>query len=147
MRFPPDPQVPGCTAPCFEESDLAQSAKDAFALFMKAKLNVAEQQIVADMEARVAADRAAEMNASERHRRKLHICEKILTLTCPRCSQAFLDFDGCMALKCSRAGCGCGFCAICQKVLSLRNLIHCSATCAHSANCVGRIAAAILTLT
>ena len=115
---------------------------------MKAKLNVAEQQIVADMEARIAADRVrAEMNASERHRRKLHICEKILTLTCPRCSQAFLDFDGCMALKCSRVGCGCGFCAICQKVLSLRNLIHCSATCAHSANCVGRIAAAILTLT
>ena len=147
MQFPPDPQVPGCTAPCFEESDLAQSAKDAFGQFMKAKLNVAEQQIVADMEARIAADRVrAEMNASERHRRKLHICEKILTLTCPRCSQAFLDFDGCMALKCSRAGCGCGFCAICQQVLSLCHLI-CSAACTYSANCVGRIAAAIRTPT
>lgn len=103
---------------------------------MKAKLNVAEQQIVADMEARAAADRVAEMNASERHRRKIYICEKILTLTCPRCSQAFVDFEGCMALTCSRAGCGCGFCAICQKVLSLCNPIHCYATCAHSANCV-----------
>ena len=37
-----------------------------------------------------------------------------LTLSCPQCHQAFLDYNGCMALTCSRAGCGCGFCAICQ---------------------------------
>lgn len=30
-------------------------------------------------------------------------------------AQAFLDFNGCMALTCSRTGCGCAFCAVCQQ--------------------------------
>ena len=34
------------------------------------------------------------------------------TLKCPRCSQAFIDYDNCSALTCSR--CRCGFCAYCQ---------------------------------
>ena len=34
-------------------------------------------------------------------------------LKCPRCSQAFIDFTGCMALTCSQPGCGCGFCGWC----------------------------------
>jgi len=42
-----------------------------------------------------------------------HIQENILTLKCPRCAQAFLDFTGCFALTCSH--CGCGFCAWCLK--------------------------------
>ena len=52
-------------------------------------------------------------------RRKLSCCvrdgpqEEILMLKCPRCSQAFIDFTGCMALTCSQAGCGCGFCGWC----------------------------------
>ncbi|KAG8462182.1 hypothetical protein KFE25_011632 [Diacronema lutheri] len=41
------------------------------------------------------------------------IVETILTLRCPRCRQAFVDFSGCFALTCSRQGCGCGFCAWC----------------------------------
>lgn len=40
-----------------------------------------------------------------------HIADLLLTLQCPRCSAAFLDFDGCFALTCSR--CVCGFCAWC----------------------------------
>ena len=39
------------------------------------------------------------------------IIEEILTLKCPRCKLAFLDFDGCFALSCM--GCKCGFCAYC----------------------------------
>lgn len=42
-----------------------------------------------------------------------HIVEEILTLRCPRCSCAFLDFDGCFALTCSN--CKCGFCGWCLK--------------------------------
>jgi hypothetical protein len=44
-----------------------------------------------------------------------HIVGQILTLHCPRpnCKQAFLDFDGCFALKCHLSGCG--FCAWCPK--------------------------------
>ena len=44
---------------------------------------------------------------------RTHIAENILTLKCPRCFQAFIDFAGCFALTCSRADCGCGFCAYC----------------------------------
>jgi hypothetical protein len=37
--------------------------------------------------------------------------ENILTLKCPRCGAAFVDFEGCMALNC--AVCGVGFCGWC----------------------------------
>ena len=40
-----------------------------------------------------------------------HIVERLLTLKCPRCEAAFLDFNGCLALTCHR--CRCGFCAFC----------------------------------
>ncbi|CAB9496339.1 Zinc finger C-x8-C-x5-C-x3-H type (and similar) [Seminavis robusta] len=40
-----------------------------------------------------------------------HIVEEILTLKCPRCKQAFLDFEGCFALTCS--SCRCAFCGWC----------------------------------
>ena len=42
-----------------------------------------------------------------------HIVDKILTLACPRagCGQAFVDFEGCLALTCAR--CKCAFCAYC----------------------------------
>ena len=45
------------------------------------------------------------------------ILEDILTLRCPRatCHQAFVDFDGCLALKCRREGCGAHFCGICMQ--------------------------------
>jgi hypothetical protein len=48
----------------------------------------------------------------ERVRRaEIHVIEEILTVKCPRCSQAFVDFDGCFALQCSRCAAGiCGWC-------------------------------------
>jgi hypothetical protein len=60
---------------------------------------------------------------------RLHVVENILTLHCPACTQAFVDFNGCFALTCSR--CNAGFCAWC--------LAHCGndahahvAQCAHN---------------
>merc|ERR1711871_1284723 len=44
---------------------------------------------------------------------KKHIVDKILTVSCPRCGQAYDNFNGCCALTCSRKGCGCNFCAYC----------------------------------
>lgn len=40
-----------------------------------------------------------------------HITGKILSMCCPRCSQVFVDFNGCCALSCST--CPCNFCAWC----------------------------------
>mmetsp|Transcript_9264 Transcript_9264/g.32175 ORF Transcript_9264/g.32175 Transcript_9264/m.32175 type:complete len:599 (+) Transcript_9264:26-1822(+) len=40
-----------------------------------------------------------------------HLQEELLTLKCPRCRAAFVDYEGCNALVCSR--CKCGFCAFC----------------------------------
>jgi len=42
---------------------------------------------------------------------RMKIVDEILTLRCPRCRQAFLDFDGCFALRCSV--CPCAFCGWC----------------------------------
>ena len=39
------------------------------------------------------------------------IIEECLTDRCPRCRKAFVDFDGCFAVKC--ANCPCGFCGWC----------------------------------
>jgi hypothetical protein len=41
------------------------------------------------------------------------IINDILTLRCPRCRQAFVEFDGCMAVTCSRVACKANFCGIC----------------------------------
>ena len=52
-------------------------------------------------------------------------------LKCPRdvCKTAFIDFDGCFALTCSR--CRCGFCAYCLQDCSTDAHQH-VANCAHN---------------
>lgn len=44
-------------------------------------------------------------------RLRLEIIEEILTLRCPRCKCAFIDYSGCAALTCCK--CSAGFCALC----------------------------------
>jgi hypothetical protein len=46
---------------------------------------------------------------------RLKIVNEVLTLRCPRCKTAFVDFDGCFALGCGKNNCHCGFCAWCLK--------------------------------
>lgn len=109
---------PGCPANPFSDSVLAKALpEETFAKYSKAKEKVAEQRINAELEKgfeeRLKKEREKGGAAQARQIVKDHINEKILTLACPRCGQAFLDFQGCMALTCSRAGCGCGFCAMC----------------------------------
>jgi len=110
---------PGCSAHVFPDASLAKALPaDVFATYTKAKERVAEQRINAELEAgfeqRLKRERERAGEGAQRQVIKDTICEKILTLSCPRCNQAFIDFNGCMALTCSRAGCGCGFCALCQ---------------------------------
>lgn len=59
---------------------------------------------------------------------RMKIIEEILTLRCPRCKQAFLDFDGCFALTCGT--CGCAFCGWCLQDCGDDSHPHAN-TCAH----------------
>ena len=59
-------------------------------------------------------ERLMQMDEQQRrvHAKAKEVCD-ILTDACPRCKQAFFDFNGCCALICSR--CPCAFCAWCLK--------------------------------
>jgi hypothetical protein len=77
-------------------------------------------------------ERLLQMDEQQRrvHAKAQEVCS-LLTDACPRCSQAFLDFNGCCALTCSR--CPCAFCAWC--------LADCGADAhRHVANCPRNLA-------
>jgi hypothetical protein len=57
-----------------------------------------------------------------------HIVEDLLTLKCPSCRAAFLDFTGCFLLSCHR--CKCQFCGWC---LAANQDHHHVAGCTHNA--------------
>ncbi len=63
------------------------------------------------MDRAAAAALAAEARADRVRLLRLTVIERDLTLHCPRCSGAFLDYSGCNALTCAR--CAAGFCALC----------------------------------
>jgi hypothetical protein len=90
---------------------------------MGARKNILEAKLIQENDQRVQDQVSAELTKlaalTEREKEvraaRQHIVEEILNLRCPRCKLVFFDFDGCMALKCKRPGCGCEFCAYCQK--------------------------------
>lgn len=109
-----------------EDSSPAHLNGEAFSAYLRARENVQvgeamqeqEKLHVKQMQELQAQLEAAQKQASSHRqsavlRHRLHIVENILTLKCPRdaCKAAFIDFDGCFALTCSR--CRCGFCAYC----------------------------------
>ena len=97
------------------------SGNTAHQQYSKALLSAKERELVEQMneehrekmeqELKRLREKGAEERAIDMHRE--HVVEKILTLACPRCSQAFVDFSNCFALTCSR--CTCHFCAYCLK--------------------------------
>jgi hypothetical protein len=54
------------------------------------------------------------------HRR--HVCDNLLTMHCPQCRAAFVDFSDCFALEC--AMCGAEFCAWCLANCGDTNSAH-----------------------
>jgi serine/threonine protein kinase len=104
----------------FADRDLAKHLHVAlFKTYLEARVEAIKAQMQAQLEAEMQ-DRLGEelhrLAVLDEHARKVlvarkHIINKILTLTCPRCGQAFFDFDGCYALKCS--ACPCHFCGWC----------------------------------
>mmetsp|Transcript_35864 Transcript_35864/g.83112 ORF Transcript_35864/g.83112 Transcript_35864/m.83112 type:complete len:311 (-) Transcript_35864:240-1172(-) len=109
-----------CPAPSIKPQVLSQHvSEEVFGEYSAALKKMEEQKINATLE-KDFADRLskaekqwAELSEAERRRRvhRNHICERILTLSCPRCGQAFVDFEGCFALTCSRDNAA--FCAYC----------------------------------
>jgi len=109
-----------CDAAAYPDVDLAKRLSAAvFSRYTESRLDLLEQRRSAELESEMQARLNAELRRlralDEQQRRvravRNHIVEEILTLKCPRCGQAFLDFVGCFALQCSR--CPCGFCAWC----------------------------------
>jgi len=109
-----------CDATAYPDVDLAKHlSAQAFQKYTESRVDLLEQRRAAELEVELQARLDAELRRihalDEQQRRirtvRYHITENILTLKCPRCGQAFLDFIGCFALQCSR--CPCGFCAWC----------------------------------
>jgi hypothetical protein len=114
----------GCASAPYPGAVIARHATPvAFDAVTRSRAALREREISENMQrefdARLDAEKVRyKMIAAEEIRlqdAKKHIVDKILTLSCPRCSQAFIEFEGCFALTCSRQGCGCGFCAYCLK--------------------------------
>ena len=112
-----------CGAPPFADKDIAAVVSHGtFEAYLKIREKMREETLAeemrAEMERRIALEReraSAAGSAADSQIRvalaKEHIVESILTLACPRCKQAFVDFDGCFALQCGR--CRAAFCAYC----------------------------------
>jgi serine/threonine protein kinase/ubiquitin len=97
----------------FAERDVLAFVNDAtFAIFRRACVDVVElgafntaksefQSKIEEMRNELMRVQGEQEQRIYRHR--LHICENILTLKCPRpaCGQAVLDFDGCVRMSCS----------------------------------------------
>jgi len=109
-----------CDATAYTDLELAKCLPSAvFRRYTESRLDLLEQRRAAELEGEMQARLGAELRrlqALDEQQRQIRtvrsrIVEDILTLKCPRCGQAFLDFVGCFALSCSR--CPCGFCAWC----------------------------------
>ena len=78
------------------------------------EVNEAKEKIQAEILRKVKADEALKLKLAIEKKQK-HVEEHIMNLSCPRCSQVFLDYTGCAALVCGNKRCACRFCAFCLK--------------------------------
>ena len=112
---------------CHEEITLLNVAKKKFPskvfnLLEKLKLTFETKRIVQqalkDQEDRLKKEYTylisiEDNDEREAARLKLEVVENVLTLRCPRCKNAFIDYTDCIALECSN--CNAAFCALCLK--------------------------------
>lgn len=125
----------GAAETLFEVSQMLHHLdKETLAVYLKARDDIIESnaQLEHNFKIRQLEEQIAQMSAGRDKKVQLHrkrAVEEILTLKCPRCHLAFLDFDGCFALSCR--GCKCGFCAYCLKDCGNDAHRH-VATCQHN---------------
>ena len=94
---------------------------EAYKAWDKARFALHATQCYHDAAASAAASKAAEAAAGEGTAAREAVLAH-LTLVCPTCGQAFVDFDACSALQCSR--CDTHFCAWCLGVSADSHLNH-----------------------
>ena len=107
--------MPVQSARCMQ--DLALHVQHStFEAFLEARRQRDEAKIVAELREhqnkQLATDETTGHGFSVAKLRK-RVIEEILTLQCPRCGQAWNEFDACVAVKCQR--CNAGFCGICMQ--------------------------------
>ncbi|CAK9013451.1 unnamed protein product [Durusdinium trenchii] len=107
--------VPSCNcAPYSHQALAAHLTHASFDAYLQAMFKVVEAEALAS----TAFDTTTEWVELLRR----HVVEDILTFKCQACGQAFVDFDGCFALRCSR--CHAGLCAWCGKSCENQTVAH-----------------------
>lgn len=105
----------GCSSQPYSHQVLAAHlSQESFDVYLQAIFKVVEAEALAG----TATDTTTEWVELLRR----HVVEDILTLKCQACGQAFVDFDGCFALRCSR--CLAGLCAWCGKSCANQTVAH-----------------------
>ncbi len=118
-----------CPSGCNDEITMLNIAKEKvperiFTLIEKQKADFNTKKTVEkelkQQEERLRKEYEALMNIKDEEEReaarmRLDIINEVLTLRCPRCKLAFLDYVGCAALTCAAPTCKAGFCAMCLK--------------------------------
>lgn len=110
-----------CDSPCYDDRIVAQKVDEAtYEAYQQVRMRLLEAKLARDAETELERKLAAAIQRMEAEGTKVFkaqtfIVDEILTMHCPRCKMAFADWDGCNALYCTYAGCGCNFCAFCLK--------------------------------
>jgi len=118
----------GCNSAYFTVSAIAKVVpEEIFQEFYVATLKKHEKDLILELNEEHEKRLKAKENDGELsfvQKERLHIIENILTLKCPnnRCKKAFLDYDGCVALKCSV--CPQFFCGKCLKKTTSKDTNH-----------------------
>uniref|UniRef100_A0A0G4G9U7 Protein kinase domain-containing protein n=1 Tax=Chromera velia CCMP2878 TaxID=1169474 RepID=A0A0G4G9U7_9ALVE len=102
----------GCPSDAYPHTELSRHLQpDIHSQWEAARQEAAEERLRAEMETEYEQRLQRALMEDGAQRRVREIVEEVLTLKCPRCRSAFLDFRGCVALTCAR--CSCGFCGYC----------------------------------
>ena len=83
-----------------------------FAEYDRKRYEVKEKFLITKIEDDFKKKLALEQSMTELQKNRQYVVDNILTLRCPKCNQAYHDFEGCLSLQCSK--CKCYFCAKCH---------------------------------
>jgi hypothetical protein len=110
-----------CNSSCYDDRVVAKKVDaPTFEAYLQVRNKLLEAKLSRDADVEMERKIAAAVKQMEAEGVKVfqtqkYIVDDILTMRCPRCKMAFADWDGCNALYCTYAGCGCNFCAFCLK--------------------------------